>query len=74
MRSISHKEESRDSLSFHGAAHLRIDRSHSLRFDYEERAARTIPLRRIRLPVVSRRRLRRRLVNVSAAALEKTYS
>src|SRR5262249_15472766 len=71
MRLISRKAGSHDSFPLHRIAPVRPVCLDRLCSDYEERAARTIPLWIFRLFIFSRRRLCCRLDHVSSAAIEK---
>src|SRR5205823_13841365 len=72
MRLISRKAGSHDPIPLHRITPVRPVCLDRLCPDYEERAARTIPLRRFCLFIFSRCRLCCRLDHVSTAAIEMT--
>src|SRR5207244_30079 len=67
--SILRKAENHDPFAFHSVTPICVVRFHGFCLDHQERAPRTIPLRRLCFLVLSRSRLRRRLDHVSLAAL-----
>src|SRR2546426_988557 len=71
MHSISRKGGNHDPVPLHGTAPIRSLRLDCLRSHHEKRAAGTIPLWRFRVFIFSRRRLRRRLDHVPAAAVNR---